>query len=425
MPVSGFRPRITVLELTMTGPKSGSGISEFTDAAAPRRDLDALWARASDHHTRPYRFCGRNLRLRCDDAAYAHRFEGAFREFRWQASDPGPSASELTFLTRRTGPDGFPALIDRRNERLRVFACEEVYPTQLFACLAFVERRMFPLQDHFILHGAAVEHQGAVTALVGRTHSGKSTLGLRLAFEPDFSLLSDEFSPVRLADGVVEPFPRSLGLRQHARTFLVLHGAINDDLVARADAEIDVDPHHVRGLRIGSGGPLRNIVILSGEGVSTLQGERRLLALPFVSPSVLADLRAIPGVRSARPEERAAGLGTMVEIEVEKGMHVAKDLIRVCRDEHKMERVSFLPPHASEPDFTRPPVLTSVAPLCGIIETLRHLMNYLALESRFGSGYPRMLDCLAVRLGAVRFFSLRPGPLDDTTQLLRKTVFEA
>src|SRR5205085_114127 len=113
-------------------------------------------------------------------------------------------------------------------------------------------------------HGAAVEHNESVTALVGRTRSGKSTLGVRLALEAGCAFLSDEYCPVRLTDGVVEPFPRCLGLRRDTRALLVKCGAL-----AEAGAEVDVDPEAIARLKIGSGGPLRNIVLVSGEGVGS------------------------------------------------------------------------------------------------------------------------------------------------------------
>ena len=94
------------------------------------------------------------------------------------------TATELTFLTADAGPEGRPALIDRQRGRVRVFERREIEPTQLFYCLAFVERQMFTLEAHVIVHGSVLQHAAEVTTLVGLTHSGKSTLGLRLALEP-------------------------------------------------------------------------------------------------------------------------------------------------------------------------------------------------------------------------------------------------
>lgn len=197
----------------MRQPNPGPGIVERLDKTFAPEILPALWARANEQNTRSYRMYGRSLRLRCDVAGYAQWFEQAFYQLRRDGDPSQGPVSELTFLTREAGPDGFPALLDLHQQRLRVFAHEEVLPTQLFFVLAFIEKQMFALPDHLILHGSVVEHGGSVTALVGRTYSGKSSLGLALALKPGVRFLSDEFCPIRLADGVVEPFLRCLGQR--------------------------------------------------------------------------------------------------------------------------------------------------------------------------------------------------------------------
>jgi hypothetical protein len=406
----------------MTLPKPGVSVREQVGAGVPADYLATLWSRADDQQTRSYRICGQVLRLRCDSAAYADGFEAAFRQLRCHDASCHDRVSEITFLTRAAGPSGLPALIDLRDQRLRVFTYEEIAPTQMFWCLVFSEKCMLPLHDHLILHGWVLEHGGGVTAIVGRTHSGKSTLGLRLALEPGYAFLSDEFCPIRLADGVVEPFPRCLGLRRQALQLFGERGVLAPDVLAGASVQIDVDPANIRGLRIGSAGPLRSIVILSGEGVSVSNGERRMLDLQFVDPSVLADLQAIAGVQAVQVIDEPAGFGTTVAIDVAPGVRVTDTIIRVLRVNHQMELVNFLPPNACRPDFTRIPVLTELAPFRGILETIRHVVNHVAVVNRIGPGYPKLLDCLAGRLGGVRFFSLRPGPLEATTRLLHREV---
>jgi hypothetical protein len=388
-------------------------------------DVPALWLRAVERATRSYRMCGRVLRLHCDSCEYARRFEDAFLRLRLDAGLAPEPSSEITFLTRQAGPEGCPALLHAQDGRIRVFEHEEVEPTQLFYCLAFMEKRMFALTDHIILHGSVVEHGGNVTALVGMTNSGKSTLGLRLALEPGVAFLSDELCPIRLTDGIVDPFPRCLGLRQKAREFLLERGAIAPATVPTATPQIEVDPLSIRGLVLGTGGPLQNVVLLSGSGLAGRDGGVRLLNVQFVNQRLIADLRAIPGVRDVHVLEEPVGSGIAVRIEVTEGAKVTAEIIRVCRDTHKMELLGFLSPRASRPDFTRPPCLVSVKTLEGIMELVRHLVNFNLLEDRFAGSYSGLIDCLAARLGHARFFSLRPGPLEDTSRLIRQQVLGA
>lgn len=400
-------------------------LDEAIPTSAPQpAELQALWARATEANTRTYRICGRILQLRCNDASYTGRFAQVFRHLSCCSAAPGDPISEITFLTQEAGPGGFPALVDLANEQIHVFKRMAIAPSQLFFCLAFIERRMFPLPDHLILHGAALEYRGAVTALVGRTFSGKSTLGLRLALEPNVAFLSDEFCPIRLADGVVEPFPRGLQLRPRAYALLAEKGLTSPEAARETGGDYEVDPGDIRGLCLGRGGPIRNIVLLGGEEIGPMNKRERLLDLEFLSPSVLADLRAIPGVRAVHALDGAIGSGKAVRLEVQDGWNVTQEVIRLCREKHGMEQFGFLPAGARRPDFTHPPSLVAVPTMRGVLETLRHLANLKTLEDRLGPGYPKVLDCMAAHLGNVRFFSVRPGPLEESCALIRQFVLD-
>jgi hypothetical protein len=412
------------IEFAMVQPQASSTAFERRDIRLSQQDVAVFWQRADESVTRTYRMCGRVLRLRCDSGDYASRFEDAFRRLRLDAEPGSDPLSEITFLTRQAGPDGFPALLDRQNGRARVFSCDAVRPTQLFFCLAFIEKQMFPLTDHIILHGSVVQHGGKVTALLGLTNSGKSTLGLRLALEEGIAFLSDEFCPICITDGSVEPFPRCLGLRQRARGFLVEMGAIAPQTDSETAAQIEMDPLCIRGLVLGQRGLLHNVILLAGNGESVDSGVR-LLDLQFVNAGVVADLESIPGVRAVCVLKEPVGSGISVRIETREGARVTEELIRVCRGVHKMELFGFLPPQAKRPNFTDPPSLVPLQPLQGILAMVRHLVNFHVLESRFARSYSALVDCLAARLGCARFFSLRPGPLEESARLVLQQVLGA
>src|SRR5207302_4796385 len=135
-------------------PDSSSGLSERCGTALPRNAIPELWQKADERLTRTYRMCGRLLRLRSNSITYAQRFERAFFRLKYDGLPVDATATELTFLTADAGPEGRPALIDRQRGRVRVFERREIEPTQLFYCLAFVERQMFTLEAHVIVHGS-------------------------------------------------------------------------------------------------------------------------------------------------------------------------------------------------------------------------------------------------------------------------------
>lgn len=408
-----------------TPPKTGVRLGELPGLCFSAEAIEELCGRANESLTRAYRMCGRTLVFRCNSPEFAARFDNAFRRLRCEPAVDAET-SELTFLTSEAGPDNCPALIDRRLGRVRVFAHSEIEPTQLFFCLAFVEEQMFRTDDYAIIHGAAVARSGRVTLLVGLTHSGKSTLGLRLALEPEIEFLSDEFGPIRLSDGSVEPFPRCLGLRRQTRVLLAELGALSADLASAADIQLDVDPPIVRGLNLGREGRLSNVVFVSGAAPSTPSTDDRnlrLLDLDFVTDALLADLRAIPGVRNVTCLDERIGFGIPVRIEAEPQSQVTEAVFEVCRERHGMQFMNYLSSHAARPDFARSPRLTPLAPTQGMMELPRHIINRYMLCRHLG-GLGRLIDCLAAVSGGVRFFSLQPGPLEETCRLVIQKVID-
>jgi hypothetical protein len=67
--------------------------------------------------------------------------------------------------------------------------------------------------DHLFLRAAAVSWQGRGLVFPGHTRTGKTALALKLVAQ-GCRLLSDSVACIHLAQGIVEPFPRTLTLRE-------------------------------------------------------------------------------------------------------------------------------------------------------------------------------------------------------------------
>ena len=78
------------------------------------------------------------------------------------------------------------------------------------AYLVLFQATLRRIRSHLLLHAGALEHQGRGVLLVGDSGAGKSTLVWHLVHR-GFRLLSDDIGAVRLSDGLLTPFPRSLG----------------------------------------------------------------------------------------------------------------------------------------------------------------------------------------------------------------------
>ncbi len=284
---------------------------------------------------------------------------------------------------------------------------------------------MFPLTGHAIMHGAVISHRNEVTALLGRTFSGKSTLGLRLALQEEIVFLSDEYCPIRLDDARIEPFPRAIGIRQETRTLLLESTTLPFAHAPNAAAIEEIDPLDIPGVTLGRSGTLRNVVFIAQEQPTARVSSVRQLDLPALNEALLADLRAVPGVRRLTILEKRAGFGHTAQIEVDEGQLIADELTRVCRDRHGLELFGFLPPDARRPDFSKPPTLNAMTPLDGLFQLPRYLVNSKALQVQSASSYSILLDKLSGLIGKARFFWLKPGPLEDTCALVKREVIDS
>jgi len=85
--------------------------------------------------------------------------------------------------------------------------------------------------DYLVIHAAVVERNGHAAILPAPPGSGKSTLCAALVSR-GWRLLSDELTMVRLSDGLVEPLPRPISLKN--ASIDVIRGYAPDCVFSRA-----------------------------------------------------------------------------------------------------------------------------------------------------------------------------------------------
>ena len=88
------------------------------------------------------------------------------------------------------------------DERWRAYAESVIFHTVLSQ-----------ISDHFVMHAGVVSVNGQAVILCGEANKGKTTLTLALVRE-GFKFLSDEVAFIDRKRGIVQPFPRALGLRE-------------------------------------------------------------------------------------------------------------------------------------------------------------------------------------------------------------------
>lgn len=80
--------------------------------------------------------------------------------------------------------------------------------------------------QYLILHAAVLEKQGRALILPGQSGAGKSTLCAALCYAGGWRLLSDELTLLRLADGLVQPLPRPVSLKN--ASIDIIHALVPD-----------------------------------------------------------------------------------------------------------------------------------------------------------------------------------------------------
>ncbi|HEY0065153.1 MAG TPA: HprK-related kinase A [Telluria sp.] len=88
--------------------------------------------------------------------------------------------------------------------------------------------------DYLIIHAAVVERNGLAAILPAPPGSGKSTLCAALVSR-GWRLLSDELTMVRLADGLIEPLPRPISLKN--ASIEVIRGYAPQSVFSRSVAD--------------------------------------------------------------------------------------------------------------------------------------------------------------------------------------------
>jgi hypothetical protein len=85
-----------------------------------------------------------------------------------------------------------------------------------------VERALLLSSDVIGLHAAVLNRRKTAALLVGESGTGKTAISMHL-LQRGWSLLSDDLAPVSLETGLIDPFPKPLGVKGKDRVARVRH----------------------------------------------------------------------------------------------------------------------------------------------------------------------------------------------------------
>ncbi len=270
------------------------------------------------------------------------------------------------------------------------------------------------IRSHLLLHAGALERRGRGVLLAGGSGAGKSTLVVELV-RRGFKLLSDEVGAIRMSDGVLEPFPRSLGLAPwggpsgvpaEMRSAMPLIGG-GEKLLVRPEA---LGPD-----RIGRACPVALLVLLPSGPQRSAAGEYLHVVFSEL-PTVLRDaLAALPGISEVEtvpnrlfPElrSRSAGAGRALRQIDATCAHFRVAILETSRGDTPAV-------HTSET-----PVLLTLRKSEAVRALLRQLhvaQDSALIQQTFGGSGARLLLHLARLVEGMRCATLTVGRLADRT----------
>jgi hypothetical protein len=270
------------------------------------------------------------------------------------------------------------------------------------------ESLMDAVQGHLLFHAGVVSRENRGLLVCGPPGFGKTSLVLELV-RRGFAFLSDDYAPLSLTTGGIEPFPRSLGIVAASRAPRWIDRMDSSGKILQGNKWL-LDPAAIPGLRIA--GPCSpEVVLLLGPASSESRRPTRYQI--SVPPSLEKELR---GLLSPLPlaRRRAAHHGQSVfRFSLPGGQEWSARLQswvssrRSCI--YSVDRVY------SRAGAFRPPLrVHEVAPRDGIVEMLSDLQNRRPTRhARIDGDSPavRLLLQAASVLGSRRFYRFEGGGL--------------
>jgi hypothetical protein len=376
-------------------------------------DIDRLTKRAGLQEA--YRFFGLDVTIRSDDRQVLADFRKIYRRF----AVPGPPGAGLTF-TILTPAEGMPHFCLIAGRQIYTLDSLELLPNIYFFLLNFITGAV---RDYFLIHAGVVAMRGRAIVVSAPSMVGKTTLILSLLLR-GLEFLSDELAPIQKDTHLIEPFPRSLGLR--ART-VDLFPALREKCGGLSTIEsggerkvmVDVEREGLAPL----GKPCAPALVIFLTPQMEREGEEPArfleLCLNMLPDSVLRKMKRIPGVIDAvRLPERPIPTCRLI---LEKDARIVKELDALCLRESLFISRS-LPGATAAPDYNRPPVLRPLSKADGALGLARNLQSgaQSALFEAHGGSIPRLVFALAGLAENVDFFTLQVGRLQEMTELIVK-----
>lgn len=291
--------------------------------------------------------------------------------------------------------------IERQNNSYRIkakskrylveYTTQNLYPDVYLSLFTPV---IFEVKDYFLIHsGSLSTPEGKSLIISAPCGFGKTTLTREL-IKKGFNLLSDELAPLNLKTGLIEPYPRGMGV-----------------LAGKRKKVVDIPKK-----RIGVPCQPGFVIFLTLEKTNT---ENIIeVALGRVDENIINAFKKIDGVREVTPITDR--MFPMLRLFLEEGAHIVTRIQEIC-EMNSVPIIYTLKGKTQPPDFNAVPQLKELSQREGVFELSQNILNAhnsALLEETFSGSRPRMIFELAGFMSDVRFFKLTVGRLSEMVRLI-------